>query len=179
MAKITNIHVSKTDNEIYLLVSTAAESSEIVHIKSGYNDPVVYNVVPQHPGVLGISISYVSRPLSVPSRYKRVPRSFAQQRARYKRCVRPNLFCALRCIASQQAKTGVSGSSCARISTPPREARVGDPGPAAQGIVLAAACTARLPYPAREKRARWGPFAALVRCAGYGLNANSCLTLVS
>lgn len=48
MAKITNIHVSKTDNELYLLVSTPAGSSEIVHIKSGYNDPVVYNVVPQH-----------------------------------------------------------------------------------------------------------------------------------
>jgi hypothetical protein len=35
MAKITNIHVSKTDNELYLLVSTSAGSSEIVHIKSG------------------------------------------------------------------------------------------------------------------------------------------------
>jgi len=57
------------------------------------------------------------------------------------------LFFALRCIASQQAKTPAGGSSCARISTPPREARVRDPGPAAQGIVLAAACMARLRSP--------------------------------
>jgi hypothetical protein len=46
-AKTTHIHVSKTDNELYIIASTAAGSSEIVHIKSGYNNPVVYDVIPQ------------------------------------------------------------------------------------------------------------------------------------
>ena len=55
---------------------------------------------------------------------------------------------ALRCIASQQAKTGRAGSSCARISTPPREARVGDPGPAAQGNIFS--CALRHDFAAHE-----------------------------
>jgi hypothetical protein len=47
MAKTTHIHVSKTDNELYIIASTAAGSSEIVHLKSGFNNPVSYDVVPQ------------------------------------------------------------------------------------------------------------------------------------
>lgn len=47
MATTTKIHVTATDNELYILASTPAGSSEIVHIKSGYNNPVEYVVVPQ------------------------------------------------------------------------------------------------------------------------------------
>ncbi|HEY2116813.1 MAG TPA: hypothetical protein VGJ51_17080 [Candidatus Angelobacter sp.] len=46
-SKTTHIHVSKTDNELYIIASTGAGSSEIVHIKSGYNNPVLYDVTPQ------------------------------------------------------------------------------------------------------------------------------------
>lgn len=46
-AQTTLINVSATDNELYLIASTGAGSSEIVHIKSGYNNPVSYQVVPQ------------------------------------------------------------------------------------------------------------------------------------
>jgi len=45
--KITNINVSKTDNELYILASTGSGSSEIVHIKSGFNNAVAYDVIPQ------------------------------------------------------------------------------------------------------------------------------------
>ncbi len=45
--KTTHINVSKTDNELYILASTPSGSSEIVHIKSGFNNPVVYDVIPQ------------------------------------------------------------------------------------------------------------------------------------
>lgn len=47
MAKIVKIHVTATDNELYILVSTPAGSSEICHLKSGYNNPVLYDVIPQ------------------------------------------------------------------------------------------------------------------------------------
>ena len=47
MATTTKIHVTATDNELYILASTPAGSSEIVHIKSGYNNPVEYVVIPQ------------------------------------------------------------------------------------------------------------------------------------
>ena len=47
MAKIVKINVTATDNEVYILVSTGAGSSEICHLKSGFNNPVSYVVVPQ------------------------------------------------------------------------------------------------------------------------------------
>lgn len=47
MATTTKIHVTATDNELYLLASTPRGSSEICHIKSGFNNPVNYTVVPQ------------------------------------------------------------------------------------------------------------------------------------
>jgi hypothetical protein len=47
MAKIVKIQVTATDNELYILVSTPSGSSEICHIKSGFNNPVNYVVVPQ------------------------------------------------------------------------------------------------------------------------------------
>ena len=45
----TNIHVSECDNELYILAApcNGAESSEVLHIKSGYNDPVDYRIRPQ------------------------------------------------------------------------------------------------------------------------------------
>jgi len=47
MAKIVKIQVTATDNELYILASTGNGSSEICHIKSGFNNPVNYLVVPQ------------------------------------------------------------------------------------------------------------------------------------
>jgi hypothetical protein len=47
MAKIVKIQVTATDNELYILASTPNGSSEICHIKSGFNNPVNYVVVPQ------------------------------------------------------------------------------------------------------------------------------------
>jgi hypothetical protein len=41
---LTQIHVSATDNELYIIASTPAGSSELCHIKSGFNDPVSYNL---------------------------------------------------------------------------------------------------------------------------------------
>jgi len=54
----------------------------------------------------------------------------------------------LRCFSSQQAKIGLAGSSCARISTPPRENRAcRGPEPAAQGKDFFGGFTARLRRP--------------------------------
>jgi hypothetical protein len=47
MSTTTKIHVTATDNELYLIAATPAGSSEICHIKSGYNDPVEYAVILQ------------------------------------------------------------------------------------------------------------------------------------
>ena len=47
MPTTTLIHVTATDNELYILASTPAGSSEICHIKSGFNNPVEYKVIPQ------------------------------------------------------------------------------------------------------------------------------------
>jgi hypothetical protein len=50
MSTTTKIHVTATDNELYILAATSSApwfSSEICHIKSGYNNPVEYTVVPQ------------------------------------------------------------------------------------------------------------------------------------
>jgi len=47
MATTTKIHVTACDNELYILASTPAGSSEVCHLKSGYNNPVEYVVVPQ------------------------------------------------------------------------------------------------------------------------------------
>ena len=47
MPTTTKIHVTACDNELYILASTPAGSSEICHLKSGYNNPVEYLVVPQ------------------------------------------------------------------------------------------------------------------------------------
>jgi hypothetical protein len=45
--KVTNIAVTATDNELYIIASQWALSAEIGHIVSGNNNPVAYNVVPQ------------------------------------------------------------------------------------------------------------------------------------
>lgn len=40
----TAIKVSACDNELYIVASTGAGTSEILHITSGFNDPVNYAV---------------------------------------------------------------------------------------------------------------------------------------
>lgn len=47
MAKIVKIQATACDNEMSVIASTGAGSSELFHIKSGYNNPVNYVVVPQ------------------------------------------------------------------------------------------------------------------------------------
>src|ERR671938_2077882 len=48
MAKTTLIHVTAADNELYLIATKAGlQSAEIVHLSSGFNNPVEYKVVPQ------------------------------------------------------------------------------------------------------------------------------------
>jgi hypothetical protein len=49
MPTTTNIHVSECDNELYILAAPCkgTDSSEVLHIKSGYNDPVEYDIRPQ------------------------------------------------------------------------------------------------------------------------------------
>lgn len=47
MPKATLVNITATDNELILIASTGAGSSEVAHIKSGYNNPVAYQVVPQ------------------------------------------------------------------------------------------------------------------------------------
>lgn len=47
MATTTKIHVTGSDNELYLIASTPNSSSEICHLKSGNNNPVDYTVIPQ------------------------------------------------------------------------------------------------------------------------------------
>jgi len=49
MAKIVNIHVDATDNEIYVLaINDLGGSSEICHLKSGMGAGVSYEVNPSH-----------------------------------------------------------------------------------------------------------------------------------
>ena len=43
----TKIEVQACDNELYILASQPAGSSELLHIKSGYNNPVSNIFVPQ------------------------------------------------------------------------------------------------------------------------------------
>jgi hypothetical protein len=40
MASTTQIQVTAVDNEVYIIASTSAGSSELCHVKSGYNKPV-------------------------------------------------------------------------------------------------------------------------------------------
>jgi hypothetical protein len=47
MAKIIKIHATACDNEMSVIASTGAGSSELFHIKSGFNNPVNYEVIPQ------------------------------------------------------------------------------------------------------------------------------------
>lgn len=48
MTTTTKIHVTTVDNELYILAAQKpAGSSEICHIKSGYNNKVEHTVVPQ------------------------------------------------------------------------------------------------------------------------------------
>jgi hypothetical protein len=49
MATTTEIQVSATDNELYILAvaDSGLLSSEVCHIKSGFNNPVAYTVIPQ------------------------------------------------------------------------------------------------------------------------------------
>lgn len=47
MAKIVKIQATACDNELSVIASTPAGSSELFHLKSGYNNPVNDTVVPQ------------------------------------------------------------------------------------------------------------------------------------
>jgi hypothetical protein len=47
MAQIVKIQVTGCDNELWIIVSTPAGSSEVCHLKSGFNNPVSYTVIPQ------------------------------------------------------------------------------------------------------------------------------------
>lgn len=44
----TNIHVANVDNELYIIASTGAGSSELLHVKAGYGSPVDVSLVPQY-----------------------------------------------------------------------------------------------------------------------------------
>ena len=45
---VTNIHITAVDNELYILAAqNPTTTSEICHLKSGYNKPVDYSVIPQ------------------------------------------------------------------------------------------------------------------------------------
>ncbi|HMG46445.1 MAG TPA: hypothetical protein VK614_03185 [Allosphingosinicella sp.] len=50
MAQTTQIDVSKCDNELYIIASTPAGSSELFHYKSGYSKPVAETIYP--PAIL-------------------------------------------------------------------------------------------------------------------------------
>ena len=49
MATTTKIHVSRCDNELYLIAVPAGGigSFQIFHMTSGFNNPVSYDVIPQ------------------------------------------------------------------------------------------------------------------------------------
>ncbi|MEB8537191.1 hypothetical protein [Acidithiobacillus ferriphilus] len=47
---IREIHVTNVDNELYIIASNGNGSSEICHIKSGFDDPVNYKFFP--PAIL-------------------------------------------------------------------------------------------------------------------------------
>ncbi|QQP99468.1 hypothetical protein [Lysobacter enzymogenes] len=40
----TSVNITKCDNELYVIATTGAGTSEICHITSGYFDPVAYQV---------------------------------------------------------------------------------------------------------------------------------------
>lgn len=46
MANLTSITVSSCDNELYIIATTEAGSTELLHLKSGYNQPVNTTVYP-------------------------------------------------------------------------------------------------------------------------------------
>lgn len=51
MATVTKIEVKKCDNELYIIAIPATVglgSFEILHMSSGFSDPVSYIVIPQH-----------------------------------------------------------------------------------------------------------------------------------
>ena len=60
MATTTKIHITACDNELYILASQQpVTSTEIVHIKSGYDKPVDYTIIPQAilaPGKYSLTI---------------------------------------------------------------------------------------------------------------------------
>jgi hypothetical protein len=48
MATTTKIRITACDNELYILASQQpVTSTEVVHIKSGYDKPVDYTIIPQ------------------------------------------------------------------------------------------------------------------------------------
>lgn len=47
MATTTKIDVSACDNELYIIATTPSGTSEILHMSSGFSNPVSYQVVPQ------------------------------------------------------------------------------------------------------------------------------------
>lgn len=55
----TKIAITACDNELLLIASTAAGSSTLCHLKSGYNAPVSYTFNPQHilaPGTYDLNM---------------------------------------------------------------------------------------------------------------------------
>lgn len=59
MSVITQIDVAACDNELIIIASTSRGSSELVHIKSGFNAPVSYKVNPAHilpPGKYDLTV---------------------------------------------------------------------------------------------------------------------------
>jgi hypothetical protein len=63
MANTTQLHVTACDNELYILASTQAGSSELCHLKSGFNDPVNYSFNPGHilpPGSYNLTIKGIN-----------------------------------------------------------------------------------------------------------------------
>jgi len=59
MAATTKIDVQACDNELIIIASTAAGSSTLCHLKSGYNAPVSYVFDPAHilpPGKYDLTV---------------------------------------------------------------------------------------------------------------------------
>jgi len=48
MANTTQIHITVYDNELYIVASTTAGSSELCYLKSGFDNPVEYKFNPGH-----------------------------------------------------------------------------------------------------------------------------------
>ncbi|WGI20716.1 hypothetical protein [Amylibacter sp. IMCC11727] len=59
MSVINKISVNACDNELIIIASTDRGSSELMHLKSGFNAPVSYSVNPAHilaPGKYDLTV---------------------------------------------------------------------------------------------------------------------------